>query len=72
MDDAVSNSLCDLERNCFRFEENFAKLRKALLHWQTREAEYEGLQEMISSLPSDATENDMVCRCLKSTAKSLG
>jgi len=51
---------------------NFANLKNALLHWQTFEAEYECLKEIISSLPSDATEKGMVCKRLVSIAKSLG
>jgi len=72
MDDVVRNRLCDLERHRLTFEMNFANLKNALLHWQTFEAEYECLKEIISSLPSDATEKGMVCKRLVSIAKSLG
>ena len=43
----VRDSFLDLERHRQLLEENVEKLRKSLRHWQTWEAEYEGLKEEI-------------------------
>ncbi|TVY76030.1 hypothetical protein LSUE1_G008137 [Lachnellula suecica] len=43
----VKDSFLDLERHRQLLEENIEKLRKSLRHWQTWEAEYEGLKEEI-------------------------
>jgi len=43
----VKDSFLDLERHRQLLEDNIAKLRKSLQHWQTWEAEYEGLKEEI-------------------------
>jgi unconventional prefoldin RPB5 interactor 1 len=43
----VKDSFLDLERHRQLLEENIEKLRKLLRHWQTWEAEYEGLKEEI-------------------------
>lgn len=48
---SVKDSFLDLERHRQILEENIAKLRKALQHWQTWEAEYEGLKEEILAHP---------------------
>jgi unconventional prefoldin RPB5 interactor 1 len=45
----VKDSFLDLERHRQLLEENIEKLRKLLRHWQTWEAEYEGLKEEILS-----------------------
>lgn len=47
MDHQVKDSFLDLERHRQLLEDNIAKLRKSLQHWQTWEAEYEGLKEEI-------------------------
>ncbi|KZF26150.1 hypothetical protein L228DRAFT_235257 [Xylona heveae TC161] len=47
MAEPVKDSFGDLERHRARLEENVEKLRKSLQHWQTWEAEYEGLKEEI-------------------------
>lgn len=49
------DSLVDLEKYRSRLEENVSKLQKALQHWQTWEAEYEGLTEQLQELPAEAT-----------------
>lgn len=43
----VRDSFLDLERHRQLLEENIEKLQKSLRHWQTWEAEYEGLKEEI-------------------------
>ena len=43
----VRDSFLDLERHRQLLEENIKRLRKSLCHWQTWEAEYEGLKEEI-------------------------
>jgi unconventional prefoldin RPB5 interactor 1 len=47
MAQTVKDSFLDLERHRRLLEENIEKLRKSLRHWQTWEAEYEGLKEEI-------------------------
>jgi unconventional prefoldin RPB5 interactor 1 len=51
----VKDSFLDLERHRQMLEENIEKLQKSLRHWQTWEAEYEGLKEEI--LAADPTPN---------------
>ncbi|MCJ1317407.1 hypothetical protein MMC15_002731 [Xylographa vitiligo] len=46
-------SLVDLERRRKQLEDAVAHLRKSLQHWQTWEAEYEGLKEEILGLGKD-------------------
>jgi unconventional prefoldin RPB5 interactor 1 len=43
----VKDSFLDIERHRQLLEKNIEKLRKSLRHWQTWEAEYEGLKEEI-------------------------
>ncbi len=45
----VKDSFLDLERRRRQLEENVAKLRGLLQHWQTWEAEYEGFKEEIQN-----------------------
>ena len=59
MESATRDPLVDLERHRLRLEENVAKLRKSLLHWQTWELEYEGLKEEIQ-LKGQPTTEDIV------------
>jgi len=47
MAQTVKDSFLDLERHRRLLEENIEELRKSLRHWQTWEAEYEGLKEEI-------------------------
>jgi unconventional prefoldin RPB5 interactor 1 len=42
--------LSDLERLRQTLEDNVRKLRLSLQHWQTWEAEYEGLKEEVESI----------------------
>lgn len=59
------DQLGDLERHRLRLEEQIAKLRKSLQHWQTWDAEYEGLKEEIQGFKKtsngrEPTAQDMV------------
>lgn len=56
----VKDSLVDLERHRLRLEENLVKLRRSLQHWQTWEAEYEGLKEEILAAGDNASSTDLV------------
>ncbi|KAI9879503.1 MAG: hypothetical protein M1830_008379 [Pleopsidium flavum] len=56
----LKDSFVDLERHRLRLEENVLKLRQSLQHWQTLEAEYEGLKEEILALGGKATSTDIV------------
>ena len=42
-----------LEEQRARLEENVEKLRKSLQHWQTWDAEYEGLKEDLYALEDE-------------------
>ncbi|KAH0530438.1 hypothetical protein TsFJ059_005055 [Trichoderma semiorbis] len=44
------DSLLDLEKHRLRLEDNVNKLRKALQHWQTWDAEYEALKEEVEAV----------------------
>lgn len=46
----VRDSLADLERYRLQLEQNVARLRASLRHWQTWEIEYEGMKEEILEL----------------------
>lgn len=56
----VKDSFVDLERHRLRLEENLVKLRQTLQHWQTWEAEYEGLKEEILAAGGKASSADLV------------
>ena len=58
------NSLVDLERRRLQLEENVAKLRKSLQHWQQWEIEYESMKEELLGLGSDYTKEDLQ-ECVK-------
>ena len=48
--------LTEIERQRRALEENVQKLRQSLKHWQTWEAEYEGLkEELIATGPEELT-----------------
>ncbi|RDW73435.1 hypothetical protein BP6252_07342 [Coleophoma cylindrospora] len=50
---AIKDSFMDLERHRQLLQDNIDKLRTTLRHWQTWEAEYEGLkEELLSAGPS--------------------
>ncbi|KAM0164427.1 hypothetical protein ACHAPG_000623 [Botrytis cinerea] len=50
MAQATKDSFLDLEKYRLQLEDNIAKLRKSLQHWQTWDAEYDGLKEEILSV----------------------
>ena len=52
-------SLSDLEGIRVELEKNIAKLRWSLQHWQTWEAEYEGLHEGLSELQDGAIHEQL-------------
>ena len=56
----VKENFIDLERHRLRLEENVAKLRESLQHWQTWEAEYEGMKEEIEGLSDRHTDTELV------------
>jgi unconventional prefoldin RPB5 interactor 1 len=56
----MKDSFFDLERHRLRLEENILQLKKALKHWQTYEAEYEGLKEEILAFHGDPQPDDLV------------
>ena len=60
----VKDSFLDLERHRILLETNIEKLRKSLRHWQTWEAEYEGLKEEILAAGSslDRTQLSTLAR----------
>ena len=60
MENATRDLLVDLVRHRLRLEENVAKLRKSLQHWQTWELEYEGLKEEIQRFKGQPTTEDIV------------
>lgn len=60
MDEDDPKSLAGVERLRIQLEENMDKLQTALRHWQTWEAEYEGLKEELQSLPEHPSAGDLV------------
>ena len=44
-----------------RLEEHMDKLQQSLKHWQTSEAEYEGLKEEVMECGQSLDKNDAVC-----------
>ena len=66
----VKESFADLERHRLRLEENLGKLRQSLQHWQTWEAEYEGLKEEIAGAGSNASSTDLVSLSLPAHVKT--
>lgn len=56
----VRDSFLDLERHRQLLEENVEKLRKSLQHWQTWEAEYEGLKEEILAVGPAPSHEQLV------------
>ncbi|KAL6716487.1 hypothetical protein ACLMJK_006054 [Lecanora helva] len=55
----VKDSFIDLERHRISLEQNVAKLRKSLQHWQEWEIEYESMREDILNLSDDPDSNDL-------------
>ena len=60
MAQGVKDSFLDLERHRQLLEANIEKLRKSLQHWQSWEAEYEGLKEEILALGRSPTYEQLV------------
>src|SRR6187402_1913288 len=56
----VKDSFLDLERHRQLLENNIEKLQKSLRHWQTWEAEYEGLKEEILAADPPPTRTELV------------
>ena len=57
----VIDNIGDIERQRMILQDNVVKLGKALQHWQTWEAEYEGLKEEIEQL-EDKTDHEAILR----------
>ena len=56
----MRDSLADLERYRLRLEQNVAKLRASLRHWQTWEIEYEGMKEEMLEFGKVHSSSDLV------------
>ena len=56
----TSETIANLERLRAELESQLQKLQVVLKHWQTWEAEYEGLKEELQHLPEDVTDQDLV------------
>jgi unconventional prefoldin RPB5 interactor 1 len=56
---AVRDSFIDLEKRRRQLEQNVTELRGLLQHWQTWEAEYEGLKEELEGLGSTASRQEI-------------
>lgn len=63
MAQTLKDSFLDLERHRKLLEENIEKLRKSLRHWQTWEAEYEGLKEEILAAKPTPTQEQLSAIC---------
>ncbi|KAK2594804.1 hypothetical protein QQS21_007492 [Conoideocrella luteorostrata] len=51
----VKDSFVSLDKHPLQLEENVEKLKKALQHWQTWDAEYEALKEEVDAAPEPCT-----------------
>jgi len=60
MAQAIKDSFLDLEKHRQLLEDNIATLRKALRHWQTLDAEYDGLKEEILSVEPTPNRQQLV------------
>ncbi|KAI9815966.1 MAG: hypothetical protein M1827_001958 [Pycnora praestabilis] len=56
----VKDSFIELEHQRLRLEQNVAKLQKSLQHWQTWEAEYEGLKEELIDVNGNESRAEML------------
>lgn len=56
----VRDGFDELECHRLQLENNVAKLRASIRHWQTWEAEYEGLKEEIHQLGEQHTAAELV------------
>ncbi|KAF7894453.1 uncharacterized protein EAF01_009904 [Botrytis porri] len=57
---ATKDSFLDLEKYRLQLEDNIAKLRKSLQHWQTWDAEYDGLKEEILSAEPTPNREELI------------
>ncbi|KAM3083925.1 hypothetical protein ACMFMG_001969 [Clarireedia jacksonii] len=57
---SIKDSFLDLEKHRQLLEDNIATLRKALRHWQTLDAEYDGLKEEILSVEPTPNREELV------------
>ena len=57
---SVKDSFVDVERYRLQLEESIGNLKRSLHHWQTWEAEYEGLMEEIHDLGENHTDQELV------------
>ncbi|TEY57520.1 hypothetical protein BOTCAL_0215g00010 [Botryotinia calthae] len=60
MAQATKDSFLDLEKYRLQLEDNIAKLRKSLQHWQTWDAEYDGLKEEILSAEPTPNREELI------------
>lgn len=60
MAQTIKDSFLDLEKYRQQLEDNIAKLRKSLQHWQTWDAEYDGLKEEILSAKSTPNRDELI------------
>ena len=60
MSQKTRDSFLDLERHRQLLEENISKLQASLRHWQTWEAEYEGLKEEILGAKQTPSREELV------------
>lgn len=60
MAEGAFDVLSTVESERQKLEANIAKLRKSLRHWQTWEAEYEGLREELGGLQGPSNTEDML------------
>ena len=56
----LHDSVSDLERYRLLLEENLAKLRASLRHWQTWELEYEEMKEEVEGLETGQAMVELV------------
>ncbi|RAL62968.1 hypothetical protein DID88_004055 [Monilinia fructigena] len=56
----TKDSFLDLEKFRQQLEDNIAKLRKSLQHWQTWDAEYDGLKEEILSANPTPNRDELI------------
>jgi unconventional prefoldin RPB5 interactor 1 len=61
-----ASALARIERQRTELENNIAKFRKALRHWQALEIDYEGLREEFLGIPEDSTPEE----CLQAAKES--
>ena len=59
---SARDSLVDLEHHRRLLEQNVARLRASLQHWQAWEIEYEGMKEEILGLGENAIRADLVVK----------